>query len=363
VRLVTSAGAPSFDADGTISGRVELYRADYGTWHTFADLNVAYPSDRCPLSEGCAFTEASATVACRQLGNELGFALISAKKVDPADTDDGTGSDSFTAMCGGGEVTLDSCSHLNVASGASSDDVGVACTFGTEAFSAWAESASIRLQTNAGTSFTDSDGQVQGRLEVKTTEHGWVTIKGEASSEASVVAVACRQLGDALGLTVASSSPVSAADTDDGDGTVIYDVECWGGDETTLDTCGTFQQRWTSNAAQEAFGVSCTFDLPGLPGGDGCEECPAGERAKRARKKGQAKRLIPRTLSLARSRFRRCSFRATALPPPLLPALPPPHPYPSPHLSHRQVQLHRKRCRVLKLPGRQREPQCWRHKR
>ena len=74
---------------------------------------------------------AVADVACRQLGNELGFAVTSAAKVGRADTDPGEGM-AYKVLCEGSEGAVDSCpvfEHVTWASSSHSYDVGVACTF------------------------------------------------------------------------------------------------------------------------------------------------------------------------------------------------------------------------------------------
>jgi len=138
------------------------------------------------------------------------------------------------------------------------------------------DTTGIRLQTAAGTPSFDSEGQVQGRLEVKVGDD-WVTITsyesfggqwssgGEAEST-----VACRQLGNELGYTLVSASKVGSEDTDDGFG-MAYEVTC-AGTESTLDSCTTFESFMDSNHGYDV-GVSCTFLAPG----DECEECVAGK--------------------------------------------------------------------------------------
>jgi hypothetical protein len=129
----------------------------------------------------------------------------------------------------------------------------------------------IRLQTAAGTPSFDSEGQVQGRLEVF---HGglWGTVCNDDFEEADAQ-VACRQLGNELGYTLASWSVVSNHDTDDGSGrTWLDDLGC-SGSETSLGDCS--HPGWGTEDCDhnEDVGVSCTFLVPG----DECEECVAGK--------------------------------------------------------------------------------------
>jgi hypothetical protein len=80
---------------------------------------------------GTSGGEAESTVACRQLGNELGYTLVSASKVGRDDTDDGSGM-AYTVTCAGTESTLGSCTIFEYDSWYGNRhyyDVGVSCTF------------------------------------------------------------------------------------------------------------------------------------------------------------------------------------------------------------------------------------------
>jgi hypothetical protein len=129
---------------------------------------------------------------------------------------------------------------------------------------------------SSGTPSFDSEGQVQGRLEVKVGDD-WVTAvfvidggKNISSGDAEST-VACRQLGNELGYTLVSASKVGREDTDNGSGTG-YQVTC-AGTESTLDSCTMFQSLGLSINHAFDVGVSCTFFAPG----DECEECVAGK--------------------------------------------------------------------------------------
>jgi hypothetical protein len=127
----------------------------------------------------------------------------------------------------------------------------------------------------------DSEGQVQGRLEVKVGGD-WVTIASDGSSfggsgssggEAEST-VACRQLGNEMGYTLVSASKVGREDTDDGSGMVYqYKVTC-AGTESTLGSCTSFESS-SSSAGWNSYdvGVACTLLAPG----DECDECVAGK--------------------------------------------------------------------------------------
>ena len=136
------------------------------------------------------------------------------------------------------------------------------------------DTTGIRLQTAAGTPSFDSEGQVQGRLEVKVGDD-WVTIasdgysfggSGSSGGEAEST-VACRQLGNELGYTLVSASKVGKDNTDDGG--KCYKVTC-AGTESTLDSYAIFVYHGSTTWDG---GVSCTFLAPG----DECEECVAGK--------------------------------------------------------------------------------------
>jgi hypothetical protein len=100
IRLQTAAGTPSFDSEGQVQGRLEVRVG--GAWVTLADIYSEY-------SYYNSFQGSEeATVACRQLGNELGYTLVSASKVWREDTDDGSGM-AYKVTCAGTESTLDSC--------------------------------------------------------------------------------------------------------------------------------------------------------------------------------------------------------------------------------------------------------------
>jgi hypothetical protein len=124
IRLQTRSGTPSFDSEGQVRGRLEVKVGD--EWATVPDGDgIAWMSS---FQSG-----AEATVACRQLGVELGYTLVSANKVASSNTDDGSSSaPAYEVTCAGAEATLDSCTMFrlnNWASGRPDWDVGVSCTF------------------------------------------------------------------------------------------------------------------------------------------------------------------------------------------------------------------------------------------
>ncbi|GMH48343.1 hypothetical protein TrRE_jg8423 [Triparma retinervis] len=344
--------SPSFDSKIQVQGRLEVKVGN--DWATVAEWAGFKSGDG----------EAEATVACRQLGNELGYTLVSASKVGSRQfngpTFDGSGTQ-YEVTCAGTESTVNSCTSFGVWGGSPNFhwyDVGVSCTFlafgeeceecvagkysntigvepcidcvaGSYSNSGAAsctpceagtvsttpgtatctechalatssedrtkclcvpgsesvmltprgvvpDTMGIRLRTDEGTPSFDSEGQVQGRLEVKIG-HDWVTfcdtVEGFDGSAEDEVTVACRQLGNELGYTLVSASKVGMDDTDDGSGT-MYKVDC-AGTESTLDSCKSFYPGCYDNHDYDV-GVSCTFLAPS----DDCEECVAGKYSK-----------------------------------------------------------------------------------
>jgi hypothetical protein len=138
------------------------------------------------------------------------------------------------------------------------------------------DKSGIRLRSASGSPSFDSEGQVQGRLEVEVGDD-WVTFASYGNSFGGAWAargeeeatVACRQLGNQLGYALVSASKVASENTDDGSG-MIYKVACEG-TEQALDLCTTFKS-WMDDLHHYDVGVSCTFLAPG----NECEECAAG---------------------------------------------------------------------------------------
>jgi hypothetical protein len=183
IRLQTNDGTPSFDSNGQVQGRLEVKVGD--NWyvleqseherggeaaappgtssrryqHSSALASLARSLLHSPLGLNSSFAlvcarfarrysfmdatmqgdvffggtgeggEAEATVACRQLGDDLGYTLVSASKVGRDDTDAGSGA-SLMLICEGTEPTLDMCStYESFGTGANNYDVGVSCTF------------------------------------------------------------------------------------------------------------------------------------------------------------------------------------------------------------------------------------------
>jgi hypothetical protein len=125
---------PAFDAGGVVEGRLEmLVNSD---WVSFIGLLASFGA-RHPPPAGAA----EATVACTQLGNELGYVLVAASKVDADDTPDGSDGNGYRVTCEGTELTLDECEFpgpvyspdencvINPPCPNAKFNVGVACEF------------------------------------------------------------------------------------------------------------------------------------------------------------------------------------------------------------------------------------------
>ena len=131
VRLQTASGTPSFDSKGQVQGRLEVKVGD--DWVTIASDHQGVPNSFG--GAGRDGGEAESTVACRQLGNELGYTLVSSSKVYRMDTDNGSGN-GYEVFCAGTESNLDSCPVFRPIttwvfrpSVPHEYDVGVSCTF------------------------------------------------------------------------------------------------------------------------------------------------------------------------------------------------------------------------------------------
>ena len=115
IRLVADGGgAPTFDANGGVWGRLELFVGlEWVTLHT----------------NGGRFGNEEAEVGCRQLGNELGYTPTSSSVVDYDDTPDGSGEQvSSDYPCNGSEDELFSCNDF-YGWNSHQYDIGLRCTF------------------------------------------------------------------------------------------------------------------------------------------------------------------------------------------------------------------------------------------
>ena len=124
IRLRTDEGTPSFDSEGQVQGRLEVKVGD--DWFTVGGVADSFGGS------GSDGGEAESTVACRQLGNELGYTLVSASKVGRDDTNDGSGAQVATFTCFGMEAAITSCVPGPTYSDVAANhiyDVGVSCTF------------------------------------------------------------------------------------------------------------------------------------------------------------------------------------------------------------------------------------------
>ena len=92
--MTAEGGAPTFDANGQVRGRLELFVG--GEWVTVYG-NLEY------------FGDEEAKVGCHQLGNELGYTPVSWITVPFGDTTAGIGKQYYARDCDGDENELSSC--------------------------------------------------------------------------------------------------------------------------------------------------------------------------------------------------------------------------------------------------------------
>jgi hypothetical protein len=111
----SSNNSPTFNSEGVVEGRAEVYHSE--EWGTICDDS---------------FDNNDALVFCRQMGNELGYSVVSGTMVSSGSTPDGSGTIWLDDLaCSGSEATLDACSHNGWDSHncGHSEDVGVRCKF------------------------------------------------------------------------------------------------------------------------------------------------------------------------------------------------------------------------------------------
>jgi hypothetical protein len=113
--VAAGGGAPTFDANGVVWGRLEIWAG--GEWVTVDGL------------DGSGFEDEEAEVGCRQLGNELGYTPVSWSVVGTGDTPDGSGNQYDAYDCQGDEDELSSCKDFEEWGGSHSRDVGIRCSF------------------------------------------------------------------------------------------------------------------------------------------------------------------------------------------------------------------------------------------
>lgn len=142
IQLINAEGTPSFDTHGTVRGRLEVkVHTEWATVAGWEDSFGGFGSaggDVCnPPASSCCSTpnlhprsQVEALVACRQLGNELGYLVVDASKIERWATDDGSSTSQYLVTCAGMESTLASCASFEVWEQPFSNyEVGVACTF------------------------------------------------------------------------------------------------------------------------------------------------------------------------------------------------------------------------------------------
>ncbi|GMH73220.1 hypothetical protein TL16_g06123 [Triparma laevis f. inornata] len=110
--------SPTFDIEGVVRGRIEVKPSGETAWGTI------YGDYR--------WDDTDALVACREIGNELGYATVSGTELRYGNTPDGSGEIWWVDLeCSGSEETLESCSKSTTSSTATDHqyDIGITCKF------------------------------------------------------------------------------------------------------------------------------------------------------------------------------------------------------------------------------------------
>jgi hypothetical protein len=110
LRVDSGDGTVAFSPEGQVSGRLETFVTEgYGS---YVEANSFLPV--C-LPWGDPITDAEASVACRELGDALGYDTQSSSLLEREDTDDGPSSVNWaaTVACEGTEASLSDCSSFS----------------------------------------------------------------------------------------------------------------------------------------------------------------------------------------------------------------------------------------------------------
>ncbi|GMI54556.1 hypothetical protein TeGR_g853, partial [Tetraparma gracilis] len=177
--------------------------------------------------------------------------------------------DSDNKMLGAAVAFLGACFAaggvcLLVMSGGSEGTGAVECPSITGGAGFLNNTVGIRLQDSAGTPMYNTEGRVEGRVEVSfeeeidgLVEEKWGAVCGGLNKKTAKVV--CRQLGDELGYALASWGTVSSGcfGAAPGNSTVALAGLACDGAETTLFGCSRDAEDGASCASDE--GVSCTY--------------------------------------------------------------------------------------------------------
>ena len=107
--------SPTFTSEGVVSGRIEVKPSGQTVWGTI--LNDSWG-------------DTDALVACREIGNELGYATISGTALSYSNAPDGSGEVWwYEVACSGSEETLEDCSHHTTSETSHYNDIGITCKF------------------------------------------------------------------------------------------------------------------------------------------------------------------------------------------------------------------------------------------
>ncbi|GMH48501.1 hypothetical protein TrLO_g4554 [Triparma laevis f. longispina] len=109
--------SPTFDSEGVVEGRVEVKPSGETAWGA---IHYWWWGD------------ADALVACRQLGNKLGYATFSGTHLIYSNTLERSGEIWWRYVeCSGSEESLESCSKSTTTSTSHYRDIGITCKFAT----------------------------------------------------------------------------------------------------------------------------------------------------------------------------------------------------------------------------------------
>lgn len=127
--------SPTFDSEGGVSGRIEVKPVGENAWGTIEKGGwVQCAVSACEDSDDEYFrNNMDALVACREIGNELGYTTISGTALSSENTPDGSGIVWWGWVeCTGSEETLAACSKEDVSYDYDygyRSDIGITCKF------------------------------------------------------------------------------------------------------------------------------------------------------------------------------------------------------------------------------------------
>ncbi|GMH92953.1 hypothetical protein TL16_g12498 [Triparma laevis f. inornata] len=181
-----SDSSPTFTSEGVVSGRIEVLPAGEAVWGTIRDVG---------------WDDTDALVACKQIGNELGFETISGTALTYGDTPARSGTGNFwweAVACSGSELKLEECPHEATSFLEHWPDIGITCKFNVVT-TTWPDSSSHE----------HSDATCSGCTVVSSSGNGLIQPRSVLSGGTSTVV----NFGDVLpdGHTICSATRYSGA--------------------------------------------------------------------------------------------------------------------------------------------------------